>query len=125
MRAGDHVWLICISIPLLGANRRLRLVTQLYSEQLIDQATFLKWCLTYSEKSSIELSPIIVIVIGIFWDDLIARRATGRKLTELLLDKVDMVLSSFTFLTLDLQIFKIPRPCSRSKLNRRKDTSHP
>jgi len=45
----------------------------------------------YSEKSSIEVSPIIVLLIGIFWDDLIARRATGRKLTELLLDKVDMV----------------------------------
>jgi hypothetical protein len=31
-------------------------------------------------------------MIGIFWDDLIARRATGRKLTELLLDKVDLVI---------------------------------
>ena len=39
------------------------------------------------------MSPIIVILIGIFWDDLIARRATGRKLTELLLDKVDLVVS--------------------------------
>lgn len=45
----------------------------------------------YTEKSTIEVSPIIVLVIGIFWDDLIARRATGRKLTELLLDKVDLV----------------------------------
>ena len=66
-------------------------MTYLYAEQLIDQTSFLKWCLMYSEKSSIEVSPIIVLLIGIFWDDLIARRATGRKLTELLLDKVDMV----------------------------------
>lgn len=53
--------------------------------------TFLKWCLTYIEKSTIEVSPIVIILIGIYWDDLVARRATGRKLTELLLDKVDMV----------------------------------
>jgi hypothetical protein len=45
------------------------------------------------EKSNIEVSPIVIILIGIFWDDLIARRATGRKLTELLLDKVDLVAS--------------------------------
>jgi len=75
---------------------RLRLVTYLYAEQLIDQTTFLKWCLTFTEKSSIEVSPIIVILIGIFWDDLIARRATGHKLTELILDKVDQVLVSLT-----------------------------
>jgi mediator of RNA polymerase II transcription subunit 12, fungi type len=74
-------------------------VTYLYAEQLIDQATFLKWCLGFTEKSAIEVSPIVVILIGIFWDDLIARRATGRKLTELLLDKVDMVSPKLTFLT--------------------------
>jgi mediator of RNA polymerase II transcription subunit 12 len=43
------------------------------------------------EKTTIEVSPIVVILIGIFWDDLIARRATGRRLTELLLDKADLV----------------------------------
>jgi mediator of RNA polymerase II transcription subunit 12, fungi type len=69
-------------------------VASLYAEQLIDQMAFLKWCLTYVEKSTIEVSPIVIILIGIYWDDLVARRATGRKLTELLLDKVDMVDSS-------------------------------
>src|SRR5271155_504283 len=62
-------------------NGSLRLVTYLYAEQLIDQPTFLRWSLSYTEKSTIEVSPIIVILIGIFWDDLIARRPTGRKLT--------------------------------------------
>ena len=81
----------------------MRLVTYLYAEQLIDQTAFLKWCLNFTEKSTIEVSPIVVILIGIFWDDLIARRATGRKLTELLLDKVDLVMSpTFQLLIADL-----------------------
>ena len=74
-------------------------MTNVYAEQLIDQSTFLKWCLTYIEKSSIEVSPIITILVGIFWDDLVARRTTGRKITELLLDKVDLVSSSHLSLT--------------------------
>jgi hypothetical protein len=63
----------------------------LYEEQLIDQTTFLKWCLTFTEKSSIEISAMVVHLISTFWKDLIARRATGRKLTELFLDKLDQV----------------------------------
>jgi mediator of RNA polymerase II transcription subunit 12 len=66
-------------------------VTYLYAEQLIDQTVFLKWCLAFTEKTTIEVSPIVLILLGIFWDDLIARRSTGRKLTELLLDKADSV----------------------------------
>jgi hypothetical protein len=34
---------------------------------------------------------MVVHLISTFWKDLIARRATGRKLTELFLDKVDQV----------------------------------
>jgi hypothetical protein len=81
--------------------------------------------LTFIEKSPIEVSPIIVILIGIFWDDLIARRATGRKLTELLLDKVDLVFSTLSsVLIADIQVLKISHPCSSRNVNFREASSY-
>jgi hypothetical protein len=49
---------------------------------------------------------MMVVLLGIFWDDLTSRRTMGRKLTEILLEKVDLV---WTRLVIRNVRFKSPR----------------
>ncbi|OCL08825.1 hypothetical protein AOQ84DRAFT_388572, partial [Glonium stellatum] len=63
----------------------IRLSSHLYSDHLLDQDHYLDWLLTSLDASSLERLPIWLLLVQIYWQDLIASRRRGRRLAEGLL----------------------------------------
>jgi mediator of RNA polymerase II transcription subunit 12 len=69
----------------------IRLSTNLYSEQLLDQEVFIDWVLTSIQSSTIETLPIWFLILQIYLPDMVQSRKIGTKITNILLAKVNMI----------------------------------
>ncbi|KAJ5124749.1 uncharacterized protein N7515_008574 [Penicillium bovifimosum] len=64
------------------------LAARLFSEGLLDHDQFLEWFLSSFEAASLGTVPIWLLMLGIYWNSIMRFRRQGRRLTELLLEKV-------------------------------------
>ncbi|CAI7575268.1 unnamed protein product [Penicillium glandicola] len=64
------------------------LTARLFSENLLDHDHFLEWFLSSFEAASIGTVPIWLLMLGIYWNSVMRYRRRGRRLAELLLQKV-------------------------------------
>ncbi|KAK9236625.1 hypothetical protein V1525DRAFT_199551 [Lipomyces kononenkoae] len=69
----------------------IRFASHLYSEDLIDRNFFLDWTITQFEKSSPERIPIALLLVRMFWSDIITHPVRARKLAGVLLDHMKTV----------------------------------
>ncbi|KAK8151770.1 hypothetical protein IWX90DRAFT_90627 [Phyllosticta citrichinensis] len=74
----------------------IRLSTQLYTERLLDQDHFLDWLLLSLETTEVDKLPIWLLLMRIYWQDLVAVRRRGRRLAEALLSHLDAMTSDDT-----------------------------
>jgi mediator of RNA polymerase II transcription subunit 12 len=63
----------------------------LFFENLLDQDCYLDWYLSSLESASLDTLPIWLLMLGIYWDHLVRFRKRGRRLVELLLEKIRQV----------------------------------
>ncbi|KAL1962441.1 hypothetical protein VTN77DRAFT_9712 [Rasamsonia byssochlamydoides] len=66
----------------------VRLAARLFFENLLDQDCYLDWYLSSLENASLDTLPIWLLMLGIYWDHLVRFRKRGRRLVELLLEKL-------------------------------------
>ncbi|CAI7568844.1 uncharacterized protein N7487_009820 [Penicillium crustosum] len=64
------------------------LTARLFSENLLDHDHFLEWFLSSFEAASIGTIPVWLLMLGIYWNNIMRYRRRGRRLAELLLQKV-------------------------------------
>lgn len=64
------------------------LTARLFFENLLDHDHFLEWFLTSFESASLATVPIWLLMLGIYWNNIMRYRKRGRRLAEVLLDKL-------------------------------------
>ncbi|CAI7630667.1 unnamed protein product [Penicillium viridicatum] len=64
------------------------LTARLFSENLLDHDHFLEWFLSSFEAASIGTIPVWLLMLGVYWNSIMRYRRRGRRLAELLLQKV-------------------------------------
>lgn len=70
---------------------RVRLSAQLYSEHLLDRTVFLDWCLTVLDNATLDNIPFALLIINLYWKDMMLIRRTGQHLVRSLLEKAHSV----------------------------------
>ncbi|KAI9715910.1 MAG: hypothetical protein M1812_005730 [Candelaria pacifica] len=71
-------------------NYATRLSSHLFTEHLLDKDHYFDWVLTSLAGSSLDKTPIWLLVLQIFWEDLIQSRKNGSRLAQSLLEKIHM-----------------------------------
>jgi mediator of RNA polymerase II transcription subunit 12 len=64
------------------------LTARLFFENLLDHDHFLEWFLSSFEAASLATVPVWLLMLGIYWNNLMRYRRRGRRLAELLLEKL-------------------------------------
>lgn len=67
---------------------RVGLTARLFFENLLDHDHYLEWLLSSLEAASISALPIWLLMLGIYWDNIMRYRKRGRRLAEVLLEKL-------------------------------------
>ncbi|KAL2853888.1 hypothetical protein BJY01DRAFT_206027 [Aspergillus pseudoustus] len=73
------------------------LTARLFFERLLDYDQYFTWFLASLENASLNVLPVWLLMLGIYWNSILRYRKRGRRLAELLLEKL-------------LQIKEIRRP---------------
>lgn len=63
----------------------VRLATHIYAEYLLDRDHYMDWLLDSLEKSPQSKLPIWVLIVQIYWKDMLRLRRTARKLVSVFL----------------------------------------
>ncbi|KAJ5766519.1 uncharacterized protein N7511_004135 [Penicillium nucicola] len=61
---------------------------RLFFENLLDHDHFLEWFLTSFETASLSKIPVWLLMLGVYWKSILRYRRRGRRLAELLLEKL-------------------------------------
>ncbi|THC98039.1 hypothetical protein EYZ11_002465 [Aspergillus tanneri] len=64
------------------------LTARLFFERLLDHDQYLGWFLSSLEASSTKTVPVWLLMLGIYWDNIMCYRKRGRRLAEALLEKL-------------------------------------
>ncbi|EAW09216.1 uncharacterized protein ACLA_034190 [Aspergillus clavatus NRRL 1] len=64
------------------------LTARLFFEQLLDHDQYLGWFLSSLEAAPLNTLPVWLLMLGIYWNHLLRYRKRGRRLAELLLEKL-------------------------------------
>lgn len=64
------------------------LTARLFFENLLDQDHFIEWFLTSFEAASVGTVPVWLMMLGIYWNSITRYRRRGRRLAEILLEKL-------------------------------------
>jgi mediator of RNA polymerase II transcription subunit 12 len=67
---------------------RVRLAARLFFENLLDQDCFLDWYLSSLENSTLDATPVWLLMLGVYWESLAQFRKRGRRMAEALLEKL-------------------------------------
>lgn len=67
------------------------LTARLFFENLLDHDNFLEWFLSSFEAASIATVPVWLLMLGIYWNNIMRYRRRGRQLAEILLQKLQQV----------------------------------
>ena len=70
---------------------RLRLVSHLRSEHLLDRDHYLGWILSSLQACDVDSLPIWMLVMQIHWAELLRHRQRGRRLVEALLEQINQI----------------------------------
>ncbi|KAL2816915.1 hypothetical protein BJX63DRAFT_441287 [Aspergillus granulosus] len=64
------------------------LTARLFFERLLDYDQYLTWFLTSLEGASLNMLPVWLLMLGIYWNSILRYRKRGKRLAELLLEKL-------------------------------------
>lgn len=64
------------------------LTARLFFEQLLDHDQYLGWFLSSLEAAPLNTLPVWLLMLGVYWNHILRYRKRGRRLAELLLDKL-------------------------------------
>ncbi|KAL4885017.1 hypothetical protein BJY04DRAFT_157817 [Aspergillus karnatakaensis] len=67
------------------------LAARLFSERLLDHEQYFTWFLSSMENASLNMIPVWLLLLGIYWDSILRYRKRGRQLAEVLLGKLRQV----------------------------------
>lgn len=67
------------------------LTARLFFENLLDHDNFLDWFLSSFEVASLATVPVWLLMLGIYWNSIMRYRRRGRRLAEILLQKLRQV----------------------------------
>lgn len=67
------------------------LTARLFFENLLDHDNFLEWFLSSFEAASLATVPVWLLMLGIYWNNIMRYRRRGRQLAEILLQKLRQV----------------------------------
>ncbi|KAB8258163.1 mediator of RNA polymerase II transcription subunit 12 [Aspergillus pseudonomiae] len=67
------------------------LTARLFLERLLDHDQYLGWFLSSLEAAPVNTVPVWLLMLGIYWDNIMRYRKRGRRLAELLLEKLRQV----------------------------------
>ncbi|KAI9036219.1 RNA polymerase II transcription mediator [Aspergillus affinis] len=67
------------------------LTARLFFERLLDHDQYLGWFLTSLETSSSNTVPVWLLMLGVYWDNIMRYRKRGRRLAEVLLAKLQRI----------------------------------
>ncbi|PKX91641.1 mediator of RNA polymerase II transcription subunit 12 [Aspergillus novofumigatus IBT 16806] len=70
------------------------LTARLFFEQLLDHDQYLGWFLTSLEAAPFNTLPVWLLMLGIYWSNILRYRKRGRRLAELLLDKLQLAIKA-------------------------------
>ncbi|KAI9927995.1 hypothetical protein ASPWEDRAFT_42159 [Aspergillus wentii DTO 134E9] len=70
------------------------LTARLFFEQLLDHDNFLGWFLSSMESARLNTMPVWLLMLGIYWENIMRYRKRGRRLAELLLQKLSQAIKS-------------------------------
>ncbi|KAJ5114672.1 Mediator complex subunit Med12, partial [Penicillium alfredii] len=82
----NRTYILCV--PCANLNLSVGLTARLFFENLLDHDHFLEWFLTSFEAASLATIPVWLLMLGIYWDNIMRYRRRGRRLAELLLEKL-------------------------------------
>ncbi|PKS09373.1 hypothetical protein jhhlp_003987, partial [Lomentospora prolificans] len=71
----------------------IRLATNLYTEQLLDRDHYMEWLLSGLESTPQSKLPMWILILQLYWKDLLRLRKTGRRLVASLLNHLTAVQS--------------------------------
>lgn len=78
-------------LTLLMSLYSVRLVARLFLDHLLDLEHFLEWFLASLEAASLDMLPVWLLMLDIYWGSLVRYRKRGRRLAEYLLEKLRLV----------------------------------
>lgn len=90
------------------------LSARLFFENLLDHDHFLEWFLSSFEAASIGTIPVWLLMLGIYWNSIMRYRRRGRRLAELLLQKLRLV--SYCFPGYPISFVLTGRQATEAKL---------
>ncbi|KAF7591900.1 RNA polymerase II mediator complex subunit [Aspergillus hancockii] len=67
------------------------LAARLFFERLLDHDQYMGWFLSALETAPLNTVPVWLLMLGIYWDNIMRFRKRGRRLAELLLEKMRQV----------------------------------
>ena len=70
---------------------RVSLTSRLFFERLLDHDQYLAWFLLSLEAASLNTVPVWILMLGIYWNNIMRYRKRGRRLAEVLLEKLRQV----------------------------------
>lgn len=73
------------------SSYRVGLTARLFFENLLDHDHFLEWFLSSFNSASLTTVPVWLLMLGIYWNNLVRYRRRGRRLAEILLEKLRQV----------------------------------
>ena len=76
---------------MLTEGSSIRLSTHLYTEQLVDRDHYVDWLVAGLEGSPQSRLPMWMLIIQIYWKDLVRQRKYGRRLAAALLSHLQTV----------------------------------
>lgn len=83
------------SLSLPGAGililHSVSLTSRLFFERLLDHDQYLSWFLASLEAAPLNTVPVWLLMLGIYWNNIMRYRKRGRRLAEVLLEKLRLV----------------------------------
>ncbi|KAL4922181.1 hypothetical protein BDW62DRAFT_78335 [Aspergillus aurantiobrunneus] len=67
------------------------LTARLFFERLLDHDQYFTWFLSSLEGASLNMIPVWLLMLGIYWDNMLRFRKRGRRLAEVLLEKLRQI----------------------------------
>ncbi|CEL07775.1 Putative Mediator of RNA polymerase II transcription subunit 12 [Aspergillus calidoustus] len=67
------------------------LTARLFFERLLDYDQYFTWFLASLDSASLNMLPVWLLMLGIYWNSILRYRKRGRRLAELLLEKLQQI----------------------------------
>lgn len=72
-------------------NYAIKLAASFYAEKLLDEAHYLDWIVSAFAAATLDMLPVWIVVVQVFWRDVTKFARRGRKLAESLLQRLEVM----------------------------------